>query len=132
MENLLHQVRYKIGNEIRGPVEVGDLRKVQGFTLSTMVAPVNAETWQPAFKTIDLSAYFGSVLIAPGKKTLDRGLEEAVSAFDKRSETIGFVVPNQEPENKPISHDALPNLEIPEAGSSKPREFLNWEAHREK
>ena len=88
MGNLPKQFRCRIGEKIYGPVDITDLRKIPGFTLSSLVAPINEENWQPAHKAIELSehSYWQT---EPGKgRILDIGLLDTWSALADRGPRI--------------------------------------------
>src|SRR5258706_11688862 len=77
MNESMKIVRCKMGDNILGPMKVADLRMIPGFTLSCLVSPEATDDWTPAFKTIDLSAYFGQNA-QTSKEPLDSDLLTAV------------------------------------------------------
>jgi hypothetical protein len=78
MKELMKIVRCKLGDKIHGPMQVSELRRIPGFTLSCLVSAESKDEWEPAFKTIDLTVYFQNHTPV-AREPIDLGLLSAVA-----------------------------------------------------
>jgi hypothetical protein len=128
MKELLKLVRCKVGDRVFGPMMVSHLRTVPGFTLSCLVSPASKEAWEPAYKAIDLSAYFQRRTPVV-KESIDSGLLSAVQYVDSDFHAKTVVVtgdpafPTVNPE-RPV---LLPNSASPEELLPKPERQIQPE-----
>jgi hypothetical protein len=104
MEESMKIVRCKLGDKIHGPMKVSELRMIPGFTLSSLVSPESQETWEPAFKSIDLSVYFEQ-RTPVARDPIDSALLSSVTTMDRD---------HSAPERVPVS-------EIPPEVQAAPR-----------